>query len=185
MYTLNFALQNVSLAHSKMPEMFEALIHNKNTLQDVRTAIEQRPELSEAISDSIAPVKIALGQHFQSMKIKGEAIKLGVPATNAEVTELFSHSSFIDPSLERDKLTKEDLKKVTALQSFFEKHYHSSHYVFQIKECTDESCYYCAEHPIMLLLCRAPNHATTVQRTQSCYYCAEHPIMLLLCRAPN
>ena len=144
MSTLNFALQNVSIARSKMPEMFEAHIHNKNTLQDVRTAIEQRSELSEAISDSIAPVKIALGQRFQSMKIKGEAI--GVPATNAEMTELFSHSSVIDPSLERDKLTKEDLKKATALQSFFEKHCHSSHYVFQIKE----SCYYCAEHPIRL-----------------------------------
>ena len=149
MSTLNFALQNVSLAHSKMPEMFEALIHNKNTLQDVHTAIEQRPELSEAISDSIAPIKIALGQRFQSMKIKGETIKLGVPATNAEMTELFSHSSFIDPSLERDKLTK-DLKKATALQSFFEKHCHSSDYVFQIKKCTDESRYYCAEHPIRL-----------------------------------
>ena len=150
MSTLNFALQNVSIARSKMPEMFEALIHNKNTLQDVHTAIEQRPELSEAIIDSIAPIKIALGQRFQSMKTKGEAIKLGVPATNAEMTELFSHSSFIDPSLERDKLTKEDLKKATALQSFFEKHCHSSDYVFQIKKCTDESCYYCAEHPIRL-----------------------------------
>ena len=61
-----------------------------------------------------------------------------------------SHSSFIDPSLECDKLTKEDLKKTIALQSFFEKHCHSSHYVFQIKKCTDESCYYCAEHPIRL-----------------------------------
>ena len=30
----------------------------------------------------------------------------------------------------------------------------------------------------MLLLCRAPNHATTVQSTQLGYYCAEHPIRL-------
>ena len=147
MSTLNFALQNVSLARSKMPEVFEALIHNKNTLQDVRTVIEQRPELSEAISDSIAPVKIALGQRFQSMKIKGEAIKLGVPATNAEMTELFSHSSFVDPNLECNKLTKEDLKKATALQSFLK------------STATPHIMYFSSKSA-------QRKHATTVQSTQ-------------------
>ena len=42
------------------------------------------------------------------------------------------------------------MKKATALQSFFQKHCHSSHYVFQIRKCTDKSCNYCAGHPITL-----------------------------------
>lgn len=150
MSTLNFALQNVSLARSKMPASFEALVHSKNTLEDVRKSIAATPELGEALQDAMAPLLITLGQRFQSMKIKGEAVKLGVPATQDEMTELFSLSAFIDPSLERDKLTKEHLTKATALQSFLKKHCHSSHYVFQLRKCTDETCYYCAEHPIRL-----------------------------------
>ena len=93
MSTLNFALQNVSFACSKMLEELEALICNKNTLENVCTLIEQRPELREALCDSMASVKIALSQHFQSIKIKSKAIKVGIPATEAEMTELFSHSA--------------------------------------------------------------------------------------------
>ena len=130
-----------------MLEEFEALIFNKNTSENVRTLIEQKPDLREAICDSMAPEKIALNQRFQSMKIKGEAIEVGVPATEAEMTELFSHSASIEPSLECDRLTKEDLKKATALQSFFEKH--------------------CIPHITSFKLGNAQtNHATTVCSTQ-------------------
>ena len=45
----------------------------------------------------MAPVKNALSRRFQSMKIKGEAIKVGIPATEAEMTELISHSAFVEP----------------------------------------------------------------------------------------
>lgn len=81
------------------------------------------------------------------MKLKGQPVKVGVPATEAEMSGLFAYSALIDPSLECDKLTKVDLKNATALQSFWEKHRHASHYVYQIKKCIDESCYYCAQHP--------------------------------------
>ena len=75
MSTLNFVLQNVSLARWKTLEELEALICDKNTLESVRTLIEQRPELREAICDSMALVKIVLSQHFQSMKSKVKPLK--------------------------------------------------------------------------------------------------------------
>ena len=84
---------------------------------------------------------IVLSQRFQAMKLKGQAVKVGVPATEAEMSELFAYSAFIDPGLDCDKLTKVDLQKASALQSFWEKHSHASHYVYQIKKCLDESCY--------------------------------------------
>lgn len=54
MATLNFALQNVSLARSSMPPEFESLIRNKNTLSDIRTEIDKSPELGEALCDAMS-----------------------------------------------------------------------------------------------------------------------------------
>ena len=42
MATLNFALQNVSLARASMPPEFESLVRNKNTLGDVLAEIEKK-----------------------------------------------------------------------------------------------------------------------------------------------
>ena len=44
MSTLNLALQNVSLARSKMTDEFERLISSQNTLTDVRNAVDKRPD---------------------------------------------------------------------------------------------------------------------------------------------
>ena len=58
MSTLNLALQNVSVARSKMTDEFQRLISSLNTLTDVRRAIDKRPELGEALIDSLSPVMI-------------------------------------------------------------------------------------------------------------------------------
>lgn len=86
------------------------------------------------------------------MKVKGEAIELGVPVINAEMIELFSHSALVDSSLEHGKLTKEDLKKVTAFQSFFLKALLLVALCISDIKCTDKSCHYCTEHPVRLPL---------------------------------
>lgn len=67
-------------------------------------------ELGEALFDSLSPVMVLLGQRFGAMKLKGQSVKLGVPASEAEMLEQFSHSHFIEPSLERDSLTQDVLK---------------------------------------------------------------------------
>ena len=47
--TLTLALQNVSLARSKMADEFERLISSLNTLIDVHGAIDKRPDLGKAL----------------------------------------------------------------------------------------------------------------------------------------
>ena len=116
-------------------------------MQNIRDAIQKKSELGGTIRDSMVHTKIVLGDRFQSMKIKGMGIKLGLPAQDDDIDELFSQSTFIEPNLDRNKLRKEDLKDAKSLHSFFSKHCHCSHYVFQIRKCTDGSCYYCSEHP--------------------------------------
>lgn len=49
MSTLNLALQNVTLARNAMPERFEQVVKNKNSLTAVREAIENCPELCSAL----------------------------------------------------------------------------------------------------------------------------------------
>ena len=78
MSTLNLALQNVSLAHSKMTDEFERLTSSLNTLTDVRNAVDKRPDLGEAFIDSLSSVMILLGQRFEAMKVKSQSVKFGV-----------------------------------------------------------------------------------------------------------
>ena len=120
-------LQNVSLARSSMTEPFATLIH---TMQNICDAI-QKKELGGAIRDSMVHTKIVLGDHFQSMKIKGMGINLGLPAQDDDIDELFSQLTFIEPNLDHNKLRKEDLNDAKSLHSFFCKHCHCSHYVYQ------------------------------------------------------
>lgn len=150
MATLNFALQNVSLSRSKMSEQLEKLVKNKNTLQDIRTLITNNPEVGDGLVDSMSPVKVTLAQRFQIMKIKDIPVKIGTAATDDEMDKLFSFAQFIEPTLEKDRLTSKDLKKATTYTDFIKKHCHCSQYVFQIKKCLDSSCYYCVQHPVQV-----------------------------------
>ena len=43
------------------------------------------------------------------------------------------------------------LATMYVLERFLKTHYHASHYAFQIKKCSDASCFYCLEHPVRLL----------------------------------
>ena len=61
-------------------------------------------------------------------------------------------SSLVDPSLDKDQLTKEALKDAPALQKFMDKHCIASHYVFQERKCQDTSYYLCQDHPLECLL---------------------------------
>lgn len=54
---------------------------------------------------------VNLGCRFQDMKVKGNPIRLGVPANEANMEEQFQHALIIDPSLEQGCFTAKDLKK--------------------------------------------------------------------------
>ena len=150
MSTLNLALQNVSLARTAMSDCNERAVKNKNSLSEVRVAIQQTPGLGDALRDSMAKPLSVVGTRFLSMKIKDNPILLGVPATDVELQEQFEQVSLIDPSLTVDSLTAKDLEKATSLQAFMTSHCHASKYAFQVKKCTESTCYYCSQHPIRL-----------------------------------
>ena len=67
-----------------------------------------------------------------------------------QITEQFQHALFVDPSLLPSDLTAKSLKKAEAYQKFIKSHCHSSQYIFQIKKCSDATCFYWLEHPVCL-----------------------------------
>ena len=150
MSTLNLALQSVSLARTSMPDRFEELVQNKHTLAQIRECIMKCPELSDVLRDSMAQPLMTVGRRFQPMKVKGNPIKLSVPVNEAQITEQFQHALFVDPSLSPSDLTAKSLKKAEAYQKFIKSHCHSSQYIFQIKMCSDATCFYCLQHPVRL-----------------------------------
>ena len=87
---------------------------------------------------------------FQCMKIKDVPVKLGVPATESEIEAQFKWVLSIDPTLDKERLSKMDLQNAASLQSFMKAHCHLSAYAFQVKKCCDNTCYYCSKHQIRL-----------------------------------
>ena len=150
MSTFNLALQNVSIERSAMPPEHEQAVKGKNTLTDIRGVINKDPTLEAAIQDSMAPPMALVGRRFQSMKIKENCVKLGVPATEQNIDEMFQHVLFVDPSIPRTDHTAKGLQNAKLLHKFLKTHCHCSHYVFQIKKCEDRSCFCCLEHPVRL-----------------------------------
>ena len=93
---------------------------------------------------------IQVGQRFQCMKIKDVPVELGVPATESEIEAQFKWVLSIDPTLDKERLSKMDLQNAASLQSFMKAHCHISAYAFQVKKCCDNTCYYCSKHQIRL-----------------------------------
>ena len=151
MSTLNLALQNVSLERFAMPPEHERAVKGKSTLADLHGTISKDPALEAAIQDSMAPPIALVGRRFQSMKMQENCVKVGVPATEQNIDEMFQHVLFVDPSIPCTDRTAKGLQNAKSLQKFLKTHCHCSHYVFQIKKCELPSCFYCLEHPIRLL----------------------------------
>ncbi len=141
---LNSALQNVSLARTAMPHRYEKLVKNKNTLRDLRQAVVDTPDLGDA---SMSAPMITIGEIFQRMEIKGNALKSGIPATKLQMKEQFELILDIEPSLSQENLTKKKMEKATLLRGFRKAHCHESAYMFQVKEST---CSYCSKHPVRM-----------------------------------
>ena len=150
MSTLNLALQNVSLCRKEMSTENEALIRNKTTMKEVREAIHNHSELSGALRDSVAAPMIALTQRILALTLKDEKFAVHTAASDQEIDDFFTHIHFIEPRVSRDHLRKENLKDIPALKQFMDHHCNISQYVFQVKKCKDESCFYCTGYPIRM-----------------------------------
>ncbi|SMN01555.1 hypothetical protein SPONL_2127 [uncultured Candidatus Thioglobus sp.] len=150
MSTLNLALQNMSLARKKMPDEAEASVKGKNTLTDIRAEIERSTDLKDELRDSMSHPMILLAKQFSAMKLKGQPLRSGVAATDQEIDAMFERVRVIEPGLTASNLTKDVIEASPPLQLFLKTHSHSSHYVFQLKKCTSETCCFCSDHKICL-----------------------------------
>ena len=73
------------LSRSEMEPEFERMVKKKNTLKDIRQSIHKSPELHDQLTDSMSsPISQVCGR-FQAMKLKGEPIKCGFPASDDEL----------------------------------------------------------------------------------------------------
>ena len=99
-----------------MPHQFEQLVKNRNSLAEIREAIQSHPELCGALQDSMSAPLTAVGRGFQAMN---NAVKFGVPTSEAHIDEQFQHALFIDPALTRDDLTAKGLQKAISLKTLF------------------------------------------------------------------
>jgi hypothetical protein len=150
MATLNLALQNVSLCRKQMSPGSEKLVQNKSTLKEIRGLLASHGDLKGELRDSVAAPMIALSTRIQSLTLKDVKFAVHSAASDEDIDEFFDHILFIEPHLERDHLRKADLKEAKHLKKFMDQHCHISQYVFQIRKCKDQACYYCTEYPVRL-----------------------------------
>ena len=151
MSVLNLALQNTSLQREEMSSDLEILVKNKNSMKAVRAEIEAHPSLGDGINHAVQPVIDFLDHRFQQLKLKDRYFKSGHVATQPEIDEMFDEVLLnIDSTLQKNELTKADLKRSESLKRFKKEHCHISKYSFQVRKCLLESCQYCSSHPIKL-----------------------------------
>ena len=133
-----------------MDDEMEWAIKYKNNLSAIREAIEEKPSLSEAVQHSASTVINLLNEQFARMKLKGNPIVPHPAASQDDVTDNFESVHFIDSSIQVGHLNQATLKNAKDLQVFMKAHCSSTHYLFQVKKCGEDSCSHCGAHLIRL-----------------------------------
>ena len=152
MSTLNLALMNIALARKEVPEEFERLLRNKNTLAEVREVVARHPGFSEALLDSLQQVLCTLSQRFSSMEVKGEPVKVTQACTGVDMKQFWEQIFEIQPSLSYEKINKKVLSEPVNehIRQFMAAHCSTTKYLFQLKKCLNPDCLYCTNHPVRL-----------------------------------
>ena len=91
-----------------------------------------------------------LNERFARMKLKDNLIVPRPAASQDDVTNKFESVHFIDSSLQVGHLNQATLKNAKDLQVFMKAHCNSTHYLFQVKKCGEDSCSHCGAHLIRL-----------------------------------
>ena len=77
-----------------MEDASEKAVKNKNNLADIRSAIEEKPELEEAVVKSMAPVVKLLNERFTRMKLKEHAIKVCPAVSQDDIVDNLNLSTY-------------------------------------------------------------------------------------------
>ena len=144
MSVLNLGLQSVGLMRTSIGDETESLISNCKNLQQIRAAAARTPLLTDAIADSIEPVKVLLSSVFQRLHLKGEQVRMASAATEAHMKELMQELVSIDEPFQlNEKIRKAILKQRPKLVAYMEHCCQLRQYSFSIKKCGNKECQMC------------------------------------------
>ena len=87
---LNLGLQSVGLMRCVMDAANEKPC-NMYSMKAIRSLAESHSEFKEAFADSISPVKALLSGVFQRLKLKDDPIQVFVPASDADIDNIWKN----------------------------------------------------------------------------------------------
>ena len=144
MSIVNLGLRCVGMMRGKMADEHEASISHCNNMSQLRQAAEKKPDVTQAILDSIEPVKILLADIPERLELHGEKFQVFPAAHGQDLEELWSVLESVDSALKYgEKYQKAHLKDHPALVDFMSHCCQSRHYSFSIKKCGQSSCTSC------------------------------------------
>ena len=120
MSQLNLGLQSIGLMRQKMPEEFEKLIKNCNSMEDIRNAATKNVGLQEAFTDSMQQPLCLLAEVTNRLKLKDKPFHCQSPCNNEEIELLWEKVHEIDPSVQRTDSKQAQLKSRTRLNTFMD-----------------------------------------------------------------
>ena len=87
-------------------------------------------------------VRQMIENRIKRLQYKGEPFKIGVPATNEEISVLKKelHIFFPDDCLDFEKVSKPGMLKYPKFKEFYTTHVRETQYSFQVKKCSDVNC---------------------------------------------
>ena len=144
MSIINLGLQCVRIMRKEMTPETEASIASCNNMAQLSKVGESKPDLVQAVQDSIEPVKILLTDIMHRFKLKDKPFSVFSAASESNMKELWLELEQIDQSLLfNEKHWKKDLPNFPQLVQFLSHCCQVRHYSFTIKKCGVSSCSLC------------------------------------------
>lgn len=128
-----------------MDDDFEKLSSRCNSLADLRKKAAENPGFTEAVADSVSPVKVLLTDIFIRLELQSKKFSVFSSASSGDIALFWDSILAIDSTLEDPlgKYTKATLTKTSNLRQFFDHCCHTRHYTFSVLKCGDSACSVC------------------------------------------
>ena len=143
MSLINIGLQSVGIMRQKMPQDMEDTIQNANSMDEVRKAADQVPELKKHFASCLLPVKQLLADTLCRLSLKGENFQVPEAVSSEDIDTLFNEVQEVESSLQKSDTHQKDLKKFPHLNHFLEHCCVRRKYLFCIKKCGSGECEVC------------------------------------------
>ena len=105
MSILNLGLQYIGLMREKMDENFKKLSSRCNSLADLRKIGEGNPSITDAVADSISPVKVLLTDIFVRLELQSKKFSFFTLVSSSDISLFWEAMLSIDSAL-TDPLAK-------------------------------------------------------------------------------